>query len=424
MSPSRADPFLSPALLEKYQALLRKHEALVRRLEERNTDHVSTWKLSSWGLETTSSGLALVRDGQLQMANRSWHAFAREPGTWRRLDAPDQPGLGLREAVFAEVQALLARPDEGPTHTRYVREVGDQTLEVRIERVRGPSAQPVRVLVLALDVTRQVRAERELGQARQALEEREHLRALGEMAAGVVHDLNNTLNAMRLRLELLQRDALVAERQRGNLDALMRIVGDAATRLLHLRDFSRQRPEQPSGEQAQLADVVREAVEIAQSDLKYRALQEGLVLTLDVDVPPLPQVHGSAAELRYVLINLLLNARDAMPRGGAIHVRGHVVGGQVELVLEDEGNGIPEQHLHSIFRPFFTTKGPKGTGLGLAMAYGVVSRAGGTITAANRARGGARFTLRFPPAPPPEPPASPRAPVRRRAPRRKKSPKR
>ncbi|HEX8536482.1 MAG TPA: HAMP domain-containing sensor histidine kinase, partial [Cystobacter sp.] len=242
------------------------------------------------------------------------------------------------------------------------------------------------------------------------------LRGLGEMAAGLVHDLNNTLNSMKLRLDLIQRDTVFAERQRGNLDALVRIVSDAATRLHHLQDFARQAPESLPSEQVRLTDVVHEAVDIVRDDLAHRSAREGVPLRLEVEVPPLPPVNGSATDLRYVLINLMLNARDAMPRGGTIRVRGHAQPAQVVLTVADEGTGIPLENLHSIFRPFFTTKGDKGTGLGLSMAYGVVSRAGGTITAANRPEGGALFTLTFPL-------LSPSAPVQR-ASRGKRAPAR
>ena len=117
---------------------------------------------------------------------------------------------------------------------------------------------------------------------------------------------------------------------------------------------------------------------------------------IEVEVPPLPRVHGTATDLRYVVIDLLLNARDAMPRGGTIRVRGVTANTKVVITVEDEGTGIPEPYLRSIFRPFFTTKGSQGTGLGLSMAYGVMSRMGGSITAANRPQGGAVFTLSFP----------------------------
>nr|WP_255653433.1 ATP-binding protein [Myxococcus sp. XM-1-1-1] len=111
----------------------------------------------------------------------------------------------------------------------------------------------------------------------------------------------------------------------------------------------------------------------------------------------MPLVESSAADLRCVFLNLLRNGRDAMPRGGTLRVRGHQTSaGQVVITVEDEGTGIPEQHLLSIFQPFFTTKGQHGTGLGLSMAHEVVARARGTLVASNRPEGGAVFTLTLP----------------------------
>jgi signal transduction histidine kinase len=386
---SELSPFV-PDLLAKYQELLRKHEVLVHRLEERNAEHITTWKLSSWALETTASGLALLRGNMLQMANRRWHALAQQPGRWCRLgEESEGTSHVLRDVALTEARAALDAG--GPRVARYQLQGGEQFLELRTDLITEAPGAESRVLVLALDIT-----EQELARALAALAEREHLRGLGEMAAGLVHDLNNTLNSMKLRLDLIQRDTVFAERQRGNLDALVRIVSDATTRLHHLQDFARQAPEPRPSEQVRLTDVVHEAVDIVRDDLEHRSAREGVPLHLEVEVPPLPLVNGSATDLRYVLINLMLNARDAMPRGGTIRVRGYARPAQVVLTVADEGSGIPPENLHSIFRPFFTTKGDKGTGLGLSMAYGVVSRAGGTITASNRPEGGALFTLTFP----------------------------
>ncbi len=408
MSPHRRTVLSYDARLLKYQELMRKHQTLVHKLEARTEEHVSTWKLSSWGLETAASGLALFQGDGLRLSNKRWRQLADTPGYWRAQDESSAP-RSLLQVAQHEVRRVLATGGAAPLTTHYTR--GDtQVLELRAEWLAG---QPhARVLVMALDITERVRAEEELRQVRQELIQREHLRALGELVSGIAHDLNNTLNAMTLRLELMQRDRAFAERQRGNLDALVRIVTDANKRLGHLRDFSRQQPEQAPSEDVQLADVAREAVEIAQADIEHRAAQEGLRLRVRQDVPPLSLVRGSASDLRYVVINLLLNARDAMPQGGTIHVRGGQSGTQVWLTVEDEGTGIPEEHLSKLFRPFFTTKGKHGTGLGLSMAYGVLARSGGTLTATNRPEGGARFTLCLPPLAPPAEPAP--KPVRRK----------
>jgi signal transduction histidine kinase len=231
---------------------------------------------------------------------------------------------------------------------------------------------------------------------------------------------------MRLRLELLGRHPAVAAAPPSHLEALVHIVTDASTRISRLQSFARQEPED-STEQVRLDALVHDALDIARGDIDHRSTREEVQVHIELDLAPLPLVRGSATDLRFVFINLLLNARDAMPRGGTIRVCGRHEKGHVILTVEDEGTGIPHEHLTNIFRPFFTTKGDKGTGLGLSMAYGVVARAGGTLTAANRRQGGAVFTLTFPaqePAAPPhrrktrKPLAAPRRGKRSRAPRK------
>ncbi|HYO57466.1 sensor histidine kinase [Archangium sp.] len=404
-------------LLRKYRELLQKHSALVQRVNARNMERMPSWRLAILALEMSASGFALLHGEVMQLANARWHELGRTQVLgWRRLppEAPGSPALvTLREAARLEARAVLARAGAGPRVTRYQREGGLQTLELRTEQVGLP--QELLVLVIAHDITEQVRAEEELKRTREALAEREHLRTLGEMASGIVHDLGSTLGAARIRLELLQADPEYAARHQDPLEALMRIFTDASTRIHRLQDFARHRPEHP-GEQVQLGDVIREARELLRGDLEPRAARKGPGLRIDVSVPSLPTIHGSAADLRYVFLNLFLNARDAMPQGGTVRVRGFHEGKQVIITVEDEGTGIPETHLGSIFRPFFTTKGDRGTGLGLSMAHGVVSRVGGTITAANRPEGGALFTLTFPV---PRAPAPTRRPARKRAPQRR-----
>lgn len=405
-------------LLAKYQQLVAKHETLVRKLELRAEENLSTYRLSLWALETSTSAFALMRQDVVLLATTRWHELSRG-GPWKPLDKPSAPALvNLTQVGSAMVQQLFASSEPGPLVERYEEQGKDRVLEVRLERVQRHSRLPdlKTVLVVAHDVTQQVHSERALAQAQAALVEQEHLRALGEMASGVAHDLNNTLNAMKLRLELIKRTE-AAPGHSAHLDALVRIVADANTRVRRLQDFARQRTEL-THEQAQLEEVIAEAVEIARSDIEHRAIREGISVRFEVELPRFPPVTASAMDLRYVFINLLLNARDAMPRGGTLRVRGGVKDGKAVVTVEDEGTGIPEEHLRSLFRPFFTTKGKHGTGLGLSMAYGVMSRVGGSITASNRPEGGACFTLCFPlpaqvPAAPPQAPAPP-APGRKR----------
>ncbi|WP_375743009.1 ATP-binding protein [Corallococcus interemptor] len=385
----------SQGLLRKYRELMKKHTALVRKLGEHTRQQAITSKLSRWTLETSDSALAVMNTTSVVLANSRWHVLGRLRGPWRRGDDGSER-MALRDVGQAEAAAVLALPEGGARVTRYrqAREPQPRVLEVRAERVTGHMQG--QVLVLARDITEQARAEEELANARATLLEREKVRALGELAAGIAHDLRATLNAMRLRLELLQPGLDPAGQGQQHLDALTRIVSDAEARVDRLQDFSRRKPD-TAQERVQLMDVVRDAVEVVRGGIEHQARQGGHPIRLDVELPNgLPQVSGSAMELRYVIINLLINARDAMPRGGAIRLRAFRFGKAVRVTVEDEGTGIPEEHLQNIFKPFFTTKGDKGTGLGLSMAHGVVTQAGGTLTAANRTQGGAVFTLTFP----------------------------
>ncbi|SEU34094.1 hybrid sensor histidine kinase/response regulator [Stigmatella erecta] len=398
----------SGALLRKYQELTTKHEALVHRLEARNEEHISSYRLSTWALETTASALVLLRAGSILQANRRWHALART-GPWQLLSQGKATGpllATLRQVAGHEAGILLASEDRGVRVLHYQKHGSDETLEIRVERA-GPQAhglQAQMVLALFHDVTQETRHTAELEQARVALARQEQMKTLGEMSSGIAHDLNNTLNAMRLRLELLQRDAAATASQAHHLKALMQIVSDAGLRVRQLQEFSRQQAE-PSQEQALLHDIAREATELARDSIAHRA-RNGVQVHLVNEVPVLPAVNGEPSDLRYVFLNLLLNARDAMPQGGTVCLRGSASRSRVVVTVEDEGTGIAEDHLDKLFLPFFTTKGSQGTGLGLSMAYGVVSRAGGTLTAGNRPEGGAVFTLTFP-IPPAAPGAAP-----------------
>ena len=129
---------------------------------------------------------------------------------------------------------------------------------------------------------------------------------------------------------------------------------------------------------------------------------QGGGVRIAADVPPLPLVRGTAAELTHLFSDLLLNARDAMPSGGTVEVRGREHHGTVEVTVADRGRGIPEESLARMFDPFFSGSESRETGLVLSIAYGLMHRLGGSISAANRTGGGAVFTLTFPLASPPQ----------------------
>jgi signal transduction histidine kinase len=238
------------------------------------------------------------------------------------------------------------------------------------------------------------RALRSVSTAQQTLLQQARLKAMGSLADGVAHDVNNSLNAVLLRSTLLGRQ--VDAKAKAHLDAIEAVVRHAASTVQRLQEFARRR-ENPSRAACDPVTVVREAIELTRPHWTNRAEIDGGTLSVQVAAPEgVPAVRAEAAELRAVLLDLLLNATEAIPRDGSIDVSIRTAGNVVEIEVQDSGPGIAAEHLVRIFEPFFTTRGPRSSGLGLAMAWGVIDRIGGEIRAANRAEGGATFLLTLP----------------------------
>jgi PAS domain S-box-containing protein len=255
------------------------------------------------------------------------------------------------------------------------------------------------VLVAGQDLTARIRTEEALRRNREAMARRERLTALGELASGVAHDLNNSLNALRLNVELLRGEQRLPAIHNNLLEVLSRIVTEANSTVGRLQDFARRRHDRPV-KAVDLVNAVHQALATVRDTLDERNARLAQPTTVELSLPQLPPILGELSDLRQTFLNLLLNGLDAMPNGGAIRISGRSETDAVVVTVEDEGHGIPAQFLDRVFDPFFTTKTQRGTGLGLSIAFSTMVRLGGSITAGNRFGGGAIFTLRFPlPAP-------------------------
>jgi signal transduction histidine kinase/ActR/RegA family two-component response regulator len=380
-------------LLAKYREAVKRYDALVRRFTEEAADRSVAVTLGLAALRASRNGVALFGAQGFLTRNPHWLELARQEAPWRAMDAAD----GEEHPTLEDAAAQLARPLLGgePKPIRVVRfgrEEPEQIVELHFEAVVAHGR--ALVIVNAEDVTERVRADREMARAREQMIQHERMRLLGELASGVAHDLNNTLHALSLRIGHLQASFLTPP-QLENVGILARIVADASERVSRLQELGRRRGDVPT-ETFDVTSVVREALAVAQPDIEERAHVAGIRFELESALADGIRVVGSPAELRHVFVNLLLNARDAMPEGGAIRVASRTQGTTATVVVEDEGTGIAEEHLDRLFDPFFSTKGPRGMGLGLAIAAGVMRRLGGHITGANRPAGGAVFTLSFP----------------------------
>jgi GAF domain-containing protein/CheY-like chemotaxis protein len=238
------------------------------------------------------------------------------------------------------------------------------------------------------------RAYGELAAAQDQLVRTEKLRALGEMASGVAHDFNNLLASVLGRAQLLLRR--VQEPQlRQWLQVIERAALDGAQTVRRLQEFTRIRRDQPLVP-LDVNQVVRDALEITQSRWKDDPTSRGITLDVRTALAEVPAVLGDAAELREAMTNLILNAVDAMPAGGTLTLTTRLVNDRVEIAVADTGVGMPSGVREKVFDPFFTTKGPQGTGLGLSMTYGIVSRHGGEIAVDSEPGQGSTFRLSFP----------------------------
>jgi signal transduction histidine kinase len=237
------------------------------------------------------------------------------------------------------------------------------------------------------DVTEQRRWEEQLARS-------EKLSALGQLAMGMAHDFTNLLQAILGHTQLIAHEPTPERLHRG-LATIEQAVRDGVETVGRIRRFARRDVDRRL-ECVDLRDVVRQAIEIvrprwSQSDLR------GMPILVRQQLAAVPAVQARGAELREALINLVLNAVDAMPQGGSITLETRHTGDWVILSIADTGTGIPPDARRRIFEPFFTTK-ETGTGLGLSIVSGIISSYGGTIDVDSETGRGTTFTIRLPPA--------------------------
>jgi len=249
------------------------------------------------------------------------------------------------------------------------------------------------VASVGVDTTEHISALIGFFHLRDELFRNERLRSIGEMASGLAHDLKNILHAGTLRLKILRAkagDDLVKD-----VDALGKSINAAAERVRGLQEFVNARP-QESLVQSDLSILIKEAVELVDFLILKTPTVNGGTINLKHKLPAsLPKIRVYPNQLKHVIANLLINGREAMPDGGNLVIEAQKTMSKVEVIVADEGTGIPDGVLEKIFDPFFTTK-EMGTGLGLSMARDVMTRIGGEIRAENRTPRGATFILNFP----------------------------
>lgn len=230
-----------------------------------------------------------------------------------------------------------------------------------------------------------------LAETQRQLAQADKLASVGRLAAGLAHEINNPLTGVLSYASLLRKRLESDEGSREDLDVIIRETIRCRSIIRELLDFAR--PAQPLRKATDLNEVVKKAVSVVMIQLSLNHVNLSLDLAGD-----LPTAEADGNQIQQVMVNLLLNAGDALgSEGGMIRVSTrHEPQGFVELVVEDDGRGIDPEDLPRLFEPFFSTKGPRGTGLGLAVTWGIVEAHGGSIDVQSQLGRGTQFTVRLP----------------------------
>jgi signal transduction histidine kinase len=231
---------------------------------------------------------------------------------------------------------------------------------------------------------------REVERSQHRLVQTEKLAAIGRMMASIAHEVNNPLQSMRNCLDLAGREGVEDDRRAEYLRLARKELDRLSWIVRHMLEFYR--PEASSRKLVDVNQVVRDVVLLTTSECQGKGI--GLSLELEDGIPP---VWGAAFQLQQVALNLVINAIDAMPDGGRLTIRSGQRRDRVEVSFRDTGVGIPRQDLPRLFEPFYSSK-EGGTGIGLAISYGIVAAHGGTMEAESDPGVGTTIRVLLPPA--------------------------
>ena len=238
----------------------------------------------------------------------------------------------------------------------------------------------------------------ELEQTQKQIIQHERLNALGQMVAGVTHDFNNALMPIVGLSEYLLTNLkeLKDTEETGQILENIHAAGvDAKEIVRRLREFYNP-DEALEAQPVDICEVLTQVIDITRPKWKTQSEESGKTITIVNKIERLPIITANRSQLREVFANVLMNAVDAMPRGGTLRFSGSHTGKWVLINIADTGEGMPEEIRRRCFEPFFSTKGDSGTGLGLSMAHGIIDRHGGSISVESKQGKGTSVSIRMP----------------------------
>jgi len=373
--------------LASYIGIALQNASLYARLQEKITEFERLKEFNENIVESINVGiLALDLDDRIE----SWNAQMEAMYALSRAEALGQK---LRDVFPPEfVEALDGfRSDQGVHHLykfRLVTRAGEQrTANIAVAPLLSRDFISVGRIILVDDITERVSLETQLAQA-------DKLSSIGLLAAGVAHEINTPLAVISSYAQMLSKQLRSDTRIGPVLEKITQQSFRAAEIANGLLNFSR--TSTTEFRETNLNQVIRDTLSLLEHQFKTAQI----IVDLDL-AENLPVIQGNPGKLQQVFLNLLLNAKEAMPGGGRLRV-GTLANGHVEAVVNDSGTGIAPEHLKRIYDPFFTTKTmPKpgdrrGTGLGLSVSYGIIQEHAGKIHVESAIGEGTTFHLEFP----------------------------
>ncbi|WP_412067781.1 ATP-binding protein [Rubrivirga sp. IMCC43871] len=343
--------------------------------------------------------------GERLDCNEAWREVFGDDGVWGKLPVEDarfaqEYAVDAARGSTVTHQVFLLDGDDGPTpvllHFHPIRlphlDSGHYPISVLGEVLREPASW-------AAEQTRRRRME-----------------MLGRMAMGIAHDFNNLLTSVLGHAELLRSDLARLGSDSGSRDHLVsleRAANDGAALVRKIQQYIRNE-KQERAEPVSLHEIAEEVLTLTRPYWHNEPRRRGIAIRVETDLRPVPTIPGAPTELREVLVNLVLNAVQAMPAGGTLTLATERSNGTAVVSVGDTGVGMPDSVRRRIFEPLFTTKGSGGTGMGLTMSQGIVQEHNGRIEVESAPGRGTLFRLVFPftahePAPEAAPQAAPQA---------------
>ena len=355
-----------------YIAIALENARLYRSLEHKAFEYESLKDFSENIIESISVGVVVEDvDGRIVGWNRALETLTGR----RRYET-----LGRRIEEVIPAQFLQGLDETGHLYKQswnsLIVNFSATSLVDKAGATRG-------TLIIIDNITDRIRLEDQLVQS-------EKLTSIGLLAAGVAHEVNTPLAVISSYSQMLRKEITPEDSRYKLLEKITKQTFRASEIVNNLLNFSRTNATEFA--EVDIHQVITDTLSLLEHQFKGARIRVERELRADY-----PVAYGNAGKLQQVFLNLMVNARDAMPEGGELRIMTDAVESKIEIIVQDTGTGISRENIQKIYDPFFTTKAAgKGTGLGLSVTYGIVQEHGGTITVDSRPGVGTAFKLELP----------------------------